>query len=99
MTTETNLVTTEINPATATTGTNLVTTEINPATATTGNVRSMVMQTLLDLRAGRMDAAMGMAFAANVKVLNDNMLAEVAMAKMEITAKNTGNAFGSRAIG
>lgn len=79
--------------------TNLMTTEINPTQATTGNVRAMVMQTLLDLRAGRMDSQMGMAFAANVKVLNDNMLAEVAMAKMELTAKNTGNAFGSRCIG
>jgi len=64
------------------------------AALTTGDARRMVLQTMMDLRNGSMDVNRGMAIAANMKVLNDSIFAEVAAAKMALLAKDEAHNFG-----
>jgi hypothetical protein len=54
----------------------------------------MILETIADIRAGKMGAQTGLAIAANMKVLNDSIFAEVAVAKMQVQAKAAGNNFG-----
>lgn len=70
--------------------------ELTPmsATLTTGDARRMILETMAALKAGAMDVNRGMAIAANMKVLNDSVFAEVAAAKMAIQAKKEGHNFG-----
>ena len=64
------------------------------ATLTTGDARRMILQTIVDLRNNSMDVNRGMAIAANMKVLNDSIFAEVAAAKMALLAKGEAHNFG-----
>lgn len=64
------------------------------ATFTTGDARRMIMQTIMDLRSGNMATDRGMAIAANMKVLNDSMIAEVNAAKLALQASEKGQDFG-----
>jgi len=62
--------------------------------ATFGDARRMILDTITELRNGTMDVNRGMAIAANMKVLNDNIQAEVNQAKMVIAAQQAGHDFG-----
>lgn len=61
---------------------------------TFGDVRRAIVQTIVDLRNGRMDAARGMAIAANMKVLNDNVQVEINAAKLAIQTEGRAHSFG-----
>ena len=64
------------------------------ATATTGDARRMILEVMAALKTGAMDPNAGLAIAANMKVLNDSMFAEIAAAKLAIQAKKEGLEFG-----
>ena len=55
-----------------------------------GDARRMILQTMIQLRDGEMDISRGMAIAANMKVLNDNIQAEINAAKLSIIANEKG---------
>ena len=74
-------------------------TELTPATAvastmTTGDARRMILETIMQLKNGNMDVNRGMAIAANMKVLNDSIFAEVAAAKMAASVSGEAHNFG-----
>lgn len=67
--------------------------EINQL-ATFGDQRRMILDTIMELRAGTIDTSRGMAIAANMKVLNDSVQVEINAAKMAIVARQAGHDFG-----
>lgn len=62
--------------------------------ATFGDVRRTLLDTIQELRAGTMDVNRGMAIAANVKVLNDNIQVEINAAKMALATEGKAHSFG-----
>lgn len=64
------------------------------ANLTTGDARRMILQTMMDLRSGNMAVDRGLAIAANMKVLNDSLTAEVNAAKLQMATKNEAHNFG-----
>jgi hypothetical protein len=58
----------------------------------------MIIDTIVGLKNGDVETSRGMAIAANFKVLNDNVQAEINAAKMAIKAKEVGYDFG-RVVG
>ena len=75
-------------------------TEITTSSSNTtmGDARRLVFDVILALKSGAMDPQAGMAIAANMKVLNDNMFAEIAAAKMSLQL-GAPPALGKRLIG
>lgn len=67
---------------------------MNNQLATFGDARRLILDTILELRSGEMDVGRGMAIAANMKVLNDNIQVEINSAKMAMAANNAGLSFG-----
>lgn len=67
--------------------------EINQL-ATFGDARRMILDTIMELRRGDMDIGRGMAIAANMKVLNDNVQVEINAAKMALATEGKANQFG-----
>lgn len=65
---------------------------------TTGDARRAILDTIQQLRNGDMDVNRGLAIAANMKVLNEGIFAEVAAAKMTIEAKKAGHSFGEMIV-
>lgn len=65
---------------------------------TFGDVRRMIIDTVVQLREGKMDATRGMAIAANMKVLNDNVQTEINAAKLAILTEGRAHNFG-RVVG
>lgn len=65
---------------------------------TFGDVRRMIIDTILQLREGNMDATRGMAIAANMKVLNDNVQTEINAAKLALLTEGRAHNFG-RVVG
>lgn len=65
---------------------------------TFGDVRRMIIATIMELRSGKMDATRGMAIAANMKVLNDNVQVEINAAKLAIQTEGRAYNFG-RVVG
>jgi hypothetical protein len=61
---------------------------------TFGDVRRMVIETVMELRNGSMDVSRGMAIAANIKVLNDNVQVEINAAKMALATDGRAHQFG-----
>lgn len=61
---------------------------------TFGDVRRMIIDTIVALRDDHMEVSRGMAIAANFKVLNDNVLAEINAAKMSIATEGKAHQFG-----
>ena len=59
-----------------------------------GDARRMILQTMIQLRDGEIDISRGMAIAANMKVLNDNIQAEINAAKLSLIAQEKGHDFG-----
>lgn len=66
--------------------------------ATFGDVRRMIIDTIMELRGGSMDASRGMAIAANMKVLNDNVQVEINAAKLALATEGKAHNFG-RVVG
>lgn len=62
--------------------------------ATFGDVRRMIIDTIADLRNQKIDATRGMAIAANMKVLNDNIQVEINAAKMALATEDKAHSFG-----
>lgn len=65
---------------------------------TFGDVRRMILDNIVALRNGEIDVARGMAIAANMKVLNDNIQVEINAAKMSVATENKAHKFG-RVVG
>lgn len=65
---------------------------------TFGDVRRMILQTISDLRSGQIEVSRGMAIAANMKVLNDNIQTEINAAKLSMAVEGTAHNFG-RVVG
>jgi hypothetical protein len=62
--------------------------------ATFGDVRRMIVETIAQLRKGDISAAQGMAIAANMKVLNDNVQVEINAAKLALLTEGRAHNFG-----
>ena len=62
--------------------------------ASFGDVRRMILGTVAALRSGEMDVSRGMAIAANIKVLNDNIQVEINATKMALLTEGRAHSFG-----
>ena len=62
---------------------------------TTGDARRLILETMMGLRDGSIPTDRGMAMAANMKVLNESLLTEIAAAKVTILAQERGVAVGA----
>ncbi len=65
---------------------------------TFGDVRRMIIDTIVALRDEKMDVSRGMAIAANMKVLNDNVQVEINAAKLALATEGKAHTFG-RVVG
>lgn len=65
---------------------------------TFGDARRIIIETIVALRNGSMPAATGMAIAANMKVLNDNVQTEINAAKLALQTEGRAHSFG-RVVG
>jgi len=65
---------------------------------TFGDVRRMIVDTIVQLREEKMPASTGMAIAANMKVLNDNIQVEINAAKLALQTEGRAHNFG-RVVG
>lgn len=61
---------------------------------TFGDARRIIIDTIVKLRNGEMDASRGMAIAANMKVLNDNVQVEINAAKLAMLTEGRAHNFG-----
>ena len=61
---------------------------------TFGDARRLIIQTIMQIRDGGLDVQQGMAIAANMKVLNDNVQCEINAAKLCFQAEDRGHNFG-----
>jgi hypothetical protein len=61
---------------------------------TFGDARRIIIDTIVQLRTGAMPASTGMAIAANMKVLNDNVQTEINAAKLAIQTEGRAHSFG-----
>jgi len=61
-----------------------------------GDARRFILQTMVMLRDGTLPTATGLAIAANMKVVNDNIQAEINAAKLNLIAKERGAEFVRR---
>jgi hypothetical protein len=59
-----------------------------------GDVRSLIIDTILGIRNGSYTATDALAIAANFKVLNDNINAEINATKVSLLAEKEGHNFG-----
>jgi hypothetical protein len=65
---------------------------------TFGDARRIIIDTIVQIRNGSMSAATGMAIAANMKVLNDNVQTEINAAKLSLMTEGKAHSFG-RVVG
>lgn len=65
---------------------------------TFGDARRIIIETIVELRTGSMPASVGMAIAANMKVLNDNVQTEINASKLAILTEGRAHSFG-RVVG
>ncbi len=65
---------------------------------TFGDVRRMIVDTIVQLREEKMPASTGMAIAANMKTLNDNIQVEINAAKLALQTEGRAHNFG-RVVG
>ena len=61
---------------------------------TFGDARRIIIDTIVQLRTGSMPASTGMAIAANMKVLNDNVQTEINAAKLAFQTEGRAHSFG-----
>ena len=62
---------------------------------TFGDVRSLIIQSIMQIRDGGLDVAQATVTAAHFKCLNDNINAEVNATKVSILAREKGHDFGN----
>ena len=65
---------------------------------TFGDARRIIIDTIVQIRNGSMSASTGMAIAANMKVLNDNVQTEINAAKLSLMTEGKAHSFG-RVVG
>jgi len=65
---------------------------------TFGDARRIIIDTIVQLRTGTMTASTGMAIAANMKTLNDNVQTEINAAKLALATEGKAHSFG-RVVG
>jgi len=58
------------------------------------DVRKMILETIVALQDDELDVSRGMAIAANFKVLNDNIFAEIAATKLALATEGKAHTFG-----
>ena len=61
---------------------------------TFGDARRIIIDTITQLRDGSMNASTGMAIAANMKVLNDNVQTEINACKLALQTEGKAHTFG-----
>jgi len=61
---------------------------------TFGDARCIILDTIIELKSGKMEVARGVAIAANMKVLNDSIQIEINAAKLSLQAGAVGKTFG-----
>lgn len=72
---------------------------MNPTQLMTfGDSRRMILEVCQELKNGTMEPARGMAFAANMDVLNKNVQVEINAAKLAIQTEGKAHSFG-RVVG
>lgn len=59
-----------------------------------GDARQLIIQTIMQIRDGGLDVNQGLAIAANMKTLNDNIQCEINAAKLCLLAEEKGHNFG-----
>jgi len=62
---------------------------------TFGDVRTLILQTIMQIRDGGLTTAEGMAMAANFKELNSNIQCEINAAKLSILTEDKAHKFGA----
>jgi hypothetical protein len=62
---------------------------------TFGDVRRLILETVINIRDENITVSQGMAIAANIKVLNDNIQAEINAAKLSIATEGRAHQFGN----
>ena len=68
---------------------------LNQSTPTTfGEVRQLILETIVNIREGGLSIQQGLAIAANFKELNNNILAEIAAAKLSLATEDQAHSFG-----
>jgi hypothetical protein len=65
---------------------------------TFGDVRRMIIDTIVQIKEEKIDVSRGMAIAANMKVLNDNIQVEINAAKLALATDGKAHNFG-RVVG
>ena len=68
--------------------------EIVERVETFGDARQLILQTIMQIRDGGLDVSQGMAIAANMKVLNDNIQCEINAAKLALLTEGKAHQFG-----
>lgn len=61
---------------------------------TFGDTRRLILQTIMQIRDGGLDVSQGMAIAANLRELNNNIQCEINAAKLQLVAEERGHDFG-----
>jgi len=61
---------------------------------TFGDARRIIIETIMHLRSGEMNATTGMAIAANMKVLNDSVQTEINATKLALATEGRAHNFG-----
>lgn len=61
---------------------------------TFGDARRLILETMIQLRDGSIPITTGMAIAANMKVLNDNIQCEINASKLAMLAHENAHRFG-----
>lgn len=61
---------------------------------TFGDVRRLILQTIIQVRDNEIGVQQGMAIAACMKTLNDNIQCEINAAKLSIATENSAHSFG-----
>ena len=61
---------------------------------TFGDARRIIIDTIVQLRGGTMTASTGMAIAANMKVLNENVQTEINATKLALLTEGRAHSFG-----
>jgi len=62
---------------------------------TFGDARRLILETMIQLRDGSIPIQTGMAIAANMKVLNENLQCEINAAKLSMLAHENAHKFGA----
>lgn len=62
--------------------------------STFGDARNILLETIIGLKNKEIPVERGLAIAANMKMINDNLHAEIKAAKLSLEAEKVGRDFG-----